>query len=700
ACLLLHPGETVSIDRLTDELWGSQPPEHADRNLHQYAFRLRRILDDHGRVVLITRAPGYRLELGEEDLLDATLFERCVRQARDSLADRPAEALELLERGLTMWRGPALADFAYEGFAEASARRLEELRVSAEETRVEALLALRRDRDAIAEAESLVQRFPLREHVRALLMLALYRAGRQAEALAAYQAARQALAAELGIDPGPELRSLSEAILRHDPALLLPTPVEPAEIPPDAISPPAGEPSGDTSVDHADRGPRYRRRRPGLLVGGTLVLVVLVTLIALAARPDEPAPPTSPSGRTRGPSIEELRLDWQEASYGDFVGPGDQRILGGVETSTGFLVFGHTTKGRPNAAGKPDFDTAVWEGDPGQQWEAVRSRSFVGMGNQRATDAVIFGAGAIVLLGSSETPTDFDAAAWIHPAGAESSEWMPADVLAEDLHRERDQRIRDAVQVGARLLVAVGSTGGALEADAALWVSEGGRRWTYQDGAVDRERGVEEMTGVVRSPEGLLVMGGFVDGPEDQEAAIWTAETPAVVDRIEDPDLGGPGDQQINAIVVGGPGFVAVGEEDIDGDIDPVVWTSTDGEEWDRVADPANAFVGVGEQHMYAVARSVDPDVGLVAAGTDVLPPDADVSEPEGHWDAAVWTSIDGEHWIRLPGDDPSMSSLADQGRQEIKAVLPIEGGFLALGAEGESGSNWDGRVWIGELAT
>ena len=187
ACLLLHPNETVSVDRLIDELWGSQPPERADRNLHQYVFRLRKILDDHGRPVLITRAPGYRLEVGEGDVVDAVLFERCVRQAREVIEGRPAEALQLLERGLAMWRGPALADFAYQEFAETTARRLEELRASAEEARIEALLALGRERDAITEAESLVRRFPLREHVRALQMLALYRAGRQSEALNAYQ---------------------------------------------------------------------------------------------------------------------------------------------------------------------------------------------------------------------------------------------------------------------------------------------------------------------------------------------------------------------------------------------------------------------------------------------------------------------------------------------------------------------------------
>ncbi len=456
ACLLLHPNETVSVDRLTDELWGSQPPERADQNLYQYVFRLRKILDDDGRAVLITGARSYRLQLGEGDLLDATLFERCVREAREVIEGRPAEALQLLERGLAMWRGAALADFTYQSFAEASARRLEELRASAEEARIEALLAVGRERDAITEVESLVQRFPLREHVRALQMLALYRGGRQSEALTAFQAARQALAAELGIDPGPELRSLEEAILRQDPDLQLPPALEPLEISSVAIQRLDGGRGVVAPADGDGRASPHRRRRPRLLWGGAVVLVALVTLIAVIALRDEPGPRASPSGAT-GEPVGELRLDWREASYGDFVGKGDQRILGGVQTSTGFLVFGYTTQGHPDADGNPDFNTAVWESAPDQQWNPIEDPSFEGVGNQRATDAIIFGGGAIVLLGSSESPNDFDAQAWIRPNG--STEWAPADVKAEGLHKEQDQSIRDAVQVGSQL-IAVGFDGG------------------------------------------------------------------------------------------------------------------------------------------------------------------------------------------------------------------------------------------------
>jgi len=695
ACLLLHPNETVSVDRLTDELWGADAPPRADHNLHQYVSRLRKVLDDHGRAVLVTRAPGYLIELGDEDLLDATLFERCVRQAREAVEHRPAEALALLDRGLAMWRGPALADFAYQGFAETTARRLEELRTSAEEARIEALLALGRDRDAIAEVESLVQRFPLREHVRALQMLALYRAGRQSEAFAAFQAARQALASELGIDPGHELRSLEQAILRHDPDLQLPTAVEPVEISSIAISRPEEGHAVVTAADGDGRGPRHRRRRPGLLVGATAVLVALATLIGVIALRDEtPSPSGSPPRANDEPANPgDLRLDWREASSADFLEEGNQRILGGVDTSSGYLVFGYTALPREIPGLSEDQQTAVWIGTPNEGWPSTESRSFEGEGNQRATDAVVFRDGTVALLGTDESNGDFDAAAWLLPNG--SPEWQRAESDSGALDKQQDQKIRDAVRSGMQLY-AVGFSEDGRDEETALWQSHLGTRWTFQQGSGPSESGLQQMASIVLSPDGFLLAGGSIEEDGDRDAAIWKWKPQApYVHRVHlDDDLGGLGDQQINSITLGGPGFVAVGEEDIDGEIDAVVRTSANGRDWDRVADPSGAFVGDGEQHMYAVAAS--EGVGLVAAGTDVLAPGADGSEPNGHWDAAIWTSIDGEHWIRLPGEDPSMSTLADLGHQEIKALLPVEDGFLALGAEGESGSDWDARVWIG----
>lgn len=221
AVLLLHAGEVVSVDRLVDELWGDSPPATAAHTVQVFVSRLRKALGERGSV-LVTAAPGYvaRLEPGE---LDLGRFERLVARSRAALEAGDAEAAAAgLRDALALWRGPALADFAYEAFAQPAIARLEELRISAIADRIEADLALGRHHELIGELESLVGEHPLRERFRCQLMLALYRAGRQADALEAYQEARRVLVDELGIEPGPALQRLERAILQQDAELELP----------------------------------------------------------------------------------------------------------------------------------------------------------------------------------------------------------------------------------------------------------------------------------------------------------------------------------------------------------------------------------------------------------------------------------------------------------------------------------------------
>jgi DNA-binding SARP family transcriptional activator len=212
AALLLRSNEAVSTDELIDALWGEHPPERAAKSLQVYVWRLRKLL---GREVLQTRPPGYALSVSPEDL-DLHRFES-LRDAARSRA--PIDAAELLREALGLFRGRPLADFAYEPFAEAECARIDELRLQALEDRVEADLELGRHAELVGELESLVAGQPLRERLRAQLMLALYRCGRQAEALAAYQDARGRLVEELGIEPGRELQALQTAILRQEPSL-------------------------------------------------------------------------------------------------------------------------------------------------------------------------------------------------------------------------------------------------------------------------------------------------------------------------------------------------------------------------------------------------------------------------------------------------------------------------------------------------
>jgi DNA-binding SARP family transcriptional activator len=227
AVLLLHPNEVVSTDRLMDELWGEDSPERASATLRVNVSRLRKALPQD---VLTTRSPGYVIRV-EPDELDLHRFERLVDEGRGLLArGLAADASERLHEALGLWRGPALADFGYESFAQTAIARLEEIRLAAVELRIEADLALRRHHELVGELEALVAEHPLREDLRGYLMTALYRSGRQSEALDAYKDARRALVDELGIEPSQKLQELERAILRQDPSLDVAAP-PPAGVP-------------------------------------------------------------------------------------------------------------------------------------------------------------------------------------------------------------------------------------------------------------------------------------------------------------------------------------------------------------------------------------------------------------------------------------------------------------------------------------
>src|SRR5262245_29485900 len=203
ALLLVNANRTLPIDRIVDELWGEDVPGSAHKMVQIHVSKLRKHLTPG---VLHTRPPGYSLQL-EADDVDLHRFERLASEARASLdAGRIEEAAAGFRAALDLWRGPALAEFGSEPFAGAEAARLEEVRLAAQEGRLEADLELGRHADLVAELESLIGRHPLREGLRRQHMLALYRSGRQAEALAAYQDARQVLADDLGIEPAPALR--------------------------------------------------------------------------------------------------------------------------------------------------------------------------------------------------------------------------------------------------------------------------------------------------------------------------------------------------------------------------------------------------------------------------------------------------------------------------------------------------------------
>ena len=202
AVLLLHANAVVSTDRLIDAVWEDDPPARADKALQVYVSHLRKVV---GKERLLTRAPGYVLTVADGEL-DLSRFESLLSDGR------PRDALAL-------WRGPPLADVGYSRFAQPAIARLEELRVAALEACLDEDLAAGRYTQLIGELDRLVREYPSRERLREQLMLALYRGGRQADALEVYQQGRRLLSDELGLEPGEALKDLQRAILAHDPSL-------------------------------------------------------------------------------------------------------------------------------------------------------------------------------------------------------------------------------------------------------------------------------------------------------------------------------------------------------------------------------------------------------------------------------------------------------------------------------------------------
>src|SRR5918999_3243608 len=216
ALLLLNANRVVASERMIELLWGERPPATAATALHGHISSLRKAL---GPDVIATRPPGYVLEtaIGE---LDLERFEWLQAEGRDALErGDPGRAAERLRAALGLWRGEALSDIGFEPFVQTEAARLEGLRLDTVQDRIEADLTAGGGTKLVGELERLVAAEPLRERFWAQLMLALYRSGRQAEALDAYRRARQTLVSQLGIEPGPELRELERRILAHDPTL-------------------------------------------------------------------------------------------------------------------------------------------------------------------------------------------------------------------------------------------------------------------------------------------------------------------------------------------------------------------------------------------------------------------------------------------------------------------------------------------------
>ncbi len=332
ALLLLRANEVVSTDRLIAELWGESPPPTARQTVQVYISQLRRAVPaDGSRASAIeTRAPGYLLHVAHGQL-DLDRFQELSASGREALAAGDAAgAAATLREALALWRGPPLADFAYEGWAQRDIARLEESRLACLEERIEADLQLGRHSDLVGELEALVEEHPLRERLRGQLMLALYGSGRQAEALERYASGRRALADELGIEPGGALKDLERRILTQDPALA--PPARAVAETPAVASPPPSRPR---------RAIAFGRARPLIALGAAVLAVAAGLGIWLAVRGGDGASPAIPgdsialidprSGRAEAPidvggSPSQLALTTGAVWVGDVSGGALKRI--------------------------------------------------------------------------------------------------------------------------------------------------------------------------------------------------------------------------------------------------------------------------------------------------------------------------------------------------------------------------------------
>jgi YVTN family beta-propeller protein len=348
AVLLLHANEVVSRVRLIDGLWGEEPPATAAHTVETYVSRLRRVLHDaRSHDALITRPPGYMLRIDPEEL-DLNRFENLMREGRRMLAEgNPQTAAERLRRALALFRGPPLDDVAFFPFAQAELGRLVEMRLAGLEDRIDADLAACRSGELVGELEALVRAYPLRERLHGQLMLALYRAGRQADGLDAYRRAREYLADELGVEPGSALRRLEQAILAQDPSLevsprrepivaKVPSHVDPvagaAPVLPSAPALRGGErpPRGDGEVPEPPLRAIRRRGRASVPRRSVILLAALVCLASLALG-------VTTALRGRPPPLIAVRGDAME-----IIDPGTGAVAGTVplEASAGRIAAG------------------------------------------------------------------------------------------------------------------------------------------------------------------------------------------------------------------------------------------------------------------------------------------------------------------------------------------------------------------------
>jgi hypothetical protein len=444
---------------------------------------------------------------------------------------------------------------------------------------------------------------------------------------------------------------------------------------------PAQEPAARTQTGArpgARSRARHARRRSvafvsGAVVAGVAVLTVAALLLPSLRNSPKGGGPTGPQGSPSAP-VAPPKLSWTPVP--DFRnvlgGAANQALAAAVKVNGTLVAVGHDESGGTD-------DAAVWTSSKATRWERIRSDAFVSSGEERI-DGIAVVDGVVVAVGAEIAGGDTDAAAWT--SSDEGRTWQRVDPITSGLHEPGNQLLHRVVR-GPAGLVAMGHAVTGASIDASVFESPDGIEWTRHSTPSFGGPGHEEMFDAATFGGELIAVGFRTTDAGDKDAAVWV-ESGGAWSMIDEETLGGAGEQQMNAILPAGPGLVAVGTDDSGGDIDAVVWTSTDGRTWTRVPHVEATFGGRRAQWMSSLCVF---DSTIIAAGYS--------ETAAGDSNGAIWLSTDGTNWTR---QGPIASSpLGGQGRQRINGLVVLGQKLVAVGSETRSLDD-QGAVWIGKV--
>ena len=414
---------------------------------------------------------------------------------------------------------------------------------------------------------------------------------------------------------------------------------------------------------------RLLRKKLAALAAAVVALAAIGVVAAVASRVPETG---SDAGAPLGAGAE--GLSWKAVTgEEDLGGPGDQLINRVATDGSQLIAVGASGRSR-------DSDAAVWHSTDGVTWKQVSDRDLRAPGDQVAW-GVAFSEDLIVAAGSENVGGDSDAVVW---ASRDGVKWTRVRAK-EELGGEGDQLI-SRVAVGDQGFVAVGSDRVAGECSAAAWISADGKRWTQapQDDPDLGGPGRQEMRGVAVANDQIVAVGSD-ESSGTSDAAVWVSRNGRRWNRLQDEEaLYRGGEQVMTSIVAGEDGFVRVGWDTILESKDAAAWTSTDGTTWEKPLVEEDVLGGPGKQVIFGVDRL--DDGGLVAVGLDTS---------GGGGDAAVWTSADGETWVRVEGGEDVFGG---DRRQTMRWVISFGSSLIGAGWSGSPG-DFDAAVWVGTPA-